>query len=375
MNVPDWDNDKPTDRPETAGNATMEAKISKRQPEGPSARIVDIVDEQPKDPELAAMSGEADPTENAATPWLALLRPATLPVIIGGLSGSIAAIAAVMVLAEFRPPMDPRVEPLARHVGTFTERMLVQETSLRAVEVDLVRTLDQQANVSAEVDKQNVAIQAALGQVAMVAKQLQAESGPGSSVFGVAVAQLADSIDRGRPFEAAWVNLFALTAGEPNLRVRLQRLLPLSRAGVDTVGGLRDRIRNSASQADLTIARPDDIFWIAADYLQNQLGIPIGATPATRAAEAALTEADRRLANGDLKVAIALVGDLGLPFAETFDPWLKAARRRALAVGIASELTIVARRAISKRARRQASAQGAELRGNKGQTASLHMTQ
>jgi hypothetical protein len=251
----------------------------------------------------------------------------------------------------------------------------VQETSLRAVEVDLVRTLDQQANVSAEVAKQNVAIQAALGQVAMVAKQLQAESGPGSSVFGVAVAQLADSIDRGRPFEAAWVNLFALTGGEPKLRVRLQRLLPLSRAGVDTIDGLRGRIRNSATLADLTIARPDDIFWIAADYLQNQLGFPIGATPATRAAEAALTEADRRLANGDLKVAIALVGDLGLPFAETFGPWLKVARRRALADDIASELTIIARRAISKRTRRQASAQGAELRGNKGKTAPLHMTQ
>jgi hypothetical protein len=271
--------------------------------------------------------------------------------------------------------MDPRVEPLARHVGTFTERMLVQETSLRAVEVDLVRTLDQQANVSAEVAKQNVAIEAALGQVAMVAKQLQAESGPGSSVFGVAVAQLADSIARGRPFEAAWVNLFALTAGEPELRARLQRLLPFSRSGVDTIDGLRGRIRNGAAQAELTIARLDDIFWIAADYLQTQLGFPIGASPATRAAEAALTEADRRLASGDLKGAIALVDDLALPYAETFDTWLEAARRRDLADGIASELTLIARREISKRARRQASAQGAELRDNNGRTAPLRMTQ
>lgn len=377
INVPEWDDDKPATQhgAETSSDTSEETKLSPRQSESPSVSVVGIVERESPDPELAVAADDARPVETGTAPLMALLAPATLPVIIGGLSGAIAAILAVIVLAEFHPPMDPRVEPLARHVGTFTERMLAQETSLRAVEVDLVRTLDRQADVSAEVAKQNVSIQTALGQVAMVSEQLRVESGPGSSVFGVAVVQLSDGIARGRSFEAEWVNLFALTAGEPSLRARLQRLLPFSRSGVDTIDGLRDRIRAGAKRARLTIARPDDIFWIAADYLQTQLGLPLGTTPAMRAAEAALTEADRRLASNDVPGAIALVADLGLPFADAFGTWLEAARRRDLADGVANELTMLARRKISERARRLASVKGTDLRNMKRRTAPLRLTQ
>lgn len=360
INSPDWDGERPAKQPEAevkSGTSSEENSLE-RQREIKNPNVIGIAETERHRPEPEATVADVGPVESGAPPWTALLRSSVLPVVVGGLSGAIVAVGAVLVLTELRPPMDPRVEPLTQLLGTFTQRMQSQETSLRAVEVDLVRTLDKQAEVSVEVAKQNAAIEMTLGQVAMLSEQLRAENGPGSSVFGVAVVQLADSIALGRPFEAEWVNLFALTVDESELQAELQGLLPFARSGVDTVAGLRQRLRDSASRVDLEIARPGDILWIAANYLQTQLGLPLGTTPAEQAAEAVLTETDRRLAKSDVEGAIELIDDLGLPFADGFGAWLEAARRRDLADRVAAELTMVARREISKRARQQASLQG-----------------
>jgi len=353
----------------TESDAPDESESPDHQPEATGASVVGILGAEQQGTEPEVTKADDGSVTSGTRQWKALLRPSTLPVILGTLAGAIAAIIAVSVLSVLRPPLDARVEPLAQQLGTFTQRMRTQETSLRAVEVDVVRTLDLQAEVSAEVAEQNAAIEKVRGKVETVSEQIRAERGPGSSVFGVAVVQLTDGIALGRPFEAEWVNIFALTVDEPELRATLQRLLPFVRTGVDTVVGLRQRLRFGARRIDLTIARPDDIFWIAADYLHTQLGLPIGGTPAKRAAEAALTEADRRLASGDTKGAIGLIAGVGKPFAAGFSVWLEAARRRELADKVAAKLTTVARREISERARRQASAQGGNVRGAGRRTA------
>jgi len=373
VNSPKWNVDKPVTRiePETESDVVDNAKASGGRTETTAGSVLGIVEGQRAEPQ-AAVSDEGT-ADSGVAPWKALLRPNALPVIVGGLSGALAAIIAVLLLTVLRPPMDPRVAPLAQNVGAFNERMQTQETSLRAVEVDLVGTLNRQAEVSSEVAKQNAEIETVREQVAAVSEQIRAESGPGSSIFGVAVVQLADGISLGRPFEAEWVNLFALTVNEPKLRADLQRLLPFARGGVDTIAGLRHRLRAEADRVELVIARPNDIFWVTADYLQTQLGLSLGATPAEKAAEAALTEADRRLVSGDVEGAIELVADLGLPFADGFGAWLEAARYRNLADAVAAKLTMVARQEISARARQRASAQGRGVGSAGGQTAPLTM--
>ncbi|MBT3304866.1 MAG: hypothetical protein HN377_00115 [Alphaproteobacteria bacterium] len=356
------DDDKPASRQEAeseTGVADAEDLLG-RSREALSASVVDFVEPEQSTTQTDEAAIDEGTPGAEERPLAALLRPNVLPVIGGALSGALAAIMAVFVLTELRPPMDPRLEPMAEHLGTFTQRMRDQENGLRAVEVDLVRTLAQQTEVKAAVVKQNAQIATALGQVKAVSDQIRAENGPGSSVFGVAVVQLADSIDAGRPFEAEWVNLFSLTVGEPELRAGLQRLLPFSRSGVYTIAELRHELRADAEQAGLTIAKPENFFWIAADYLQKQLGLPLGVSPAAQAAEAALTESDRRLAKGDIGGAVKLVADLGTPFAEGFGAWTEAARRRALANVVATRLTEVARREISLRARRRAAVQNGQ---------------
>jgi hypothetical protein len=359
INSTNWGDDMPStqSKAEAKSDAPDVAESLGRPSETEDAKVIGLVEVEQHGPESEATAADAGSVASGAPLWTALLRSSALPVVVGGLSGAIVAIAAVFVMAELRPPMDPRVEPLAQQIGGFTQRMQSQESSLRAVEIDLVRTLNQQADVSAEVVKQNTAIEMALGQVAAVSEQIRADNGPGSSVFGVAVVQLADSIAHGRPFEAEWVNLFGLTVDESELQDTLQSLLPFARSGVDTVAGLRLWLRDGASRVDLAIARPDSILWVAADYLQTQLGLPLGTTPAEQAAEAMLTEADRRLADGNVEGAIEIIADLGLPFADSFTAWLEAAHRRDLADKVAAELTTVARREISERARRRASAQ------------------
>jgi hypothetical protein len=374
VNSPKSNEDKSATRrqPETESDVLDETEPPVREPEGTVASVLGIVEVQRQGAEPEVTEADEGAADSSPPPWRELLRNNSLPVVVGGLSGAMAAIAAVFVLTALRPPMDPRVEPLAQNLGAFNQRLQVQESGLRAVEVDLVGTLGRQAEVSAEVAKQNAVIETVRGQVATVNERIRAESGPGSSVFGVAVVQLADSIALGRPFEAEWVNLFALTANEAKLRAELQRLLPFARAGVDTIAGLRRRLRAGASRVKLVIARPNDILWVATDYLQTQLGLSLGATPAEKAAEAALTEADRRLASGDPEGAIELVADLGLPFADGFGDWLEAARRRVLADTVATGLTTVARQEISARARRIASAQGVGSGGSRD--APLRMT-
>lgn len=278
------------------------------------------------------------------------LKAATLPAVVGGLAGAVLAVAVVLTMTELRPPLDPRLPGLAQQVAGFQQSLYVLETTVRTAEADLVRALEADTALGARLDQQAGGFETAMGEIADARRQLRVESGPGSVVFGVSVVQLADAVASGRPFESEWVNLYALTDGHSRLRDQLSRLMPVASAGVPTVESLRATLHATAAAAGTPVVDPNDLYLYSLNLVQSGLGVPIGTTAAKQVIGGLVTEADRRLSEGDVSGALAAFANLTREAAEPFETWLAQANRRATADAVVAEFTRVSKEALQSRA-------------------------
>jgi hypothetical protein len=282
------------------------------------------------------------------------LSAAVLPAVVGGLTGALCAVAAVLTILELRPPLDARLPALAQQVGGFQQELYSLETALRAAEVDVVRALDADRALSNRLDTQTASLEAAVAQVSDARQALQVDSGPGSAIFSIAVAQLAGATSSGGAFDSEWVTLYALSRGNDEVRAALSRLMPLAAEGIPTVEELRATLQARASEAGVAIVDPSNLYSYGLNALQSGLGVPIGTTAEQQVVSGLVTAADRQLAAGDIVSALEEMGKLTQEAAAPFASWLQQARRRALADAEVQKLVSLSTEALRARTKNEA---------------------
>lgn len=277
-----------------------------------------------------------------------------VPFLVGGLSGAVMAIITVFLITTFRPPLDPRVVPMTEQLNGFVQQMYNLETGLRSTEVDLVRLIDAGRDGAAQITKQNAAVAAALSEVSAAREEMRIKSGPGSPVFGVATVQLAAAVQNGRPFESEWVNIFALTAGDPAVRESLMPLVATARDGVTTATELSSKLRARAEVLGLPIGEPDDLLQTSMSFLQSQLGIPVGFSANEEVTREVLSRVDQFLLTNQVEQAMGMFASLGASTSEKFADWASLARQRQNADRIVANLQDISRDRLSNWARETA---------------------
>jgi hypothetical protein len=284
-------------------------------------------------------------------PMARLRSSGAIPLLAGGISGAIAAIIALFLINTFQPPLDPRVVPMAGQLSGFVQQMYNLETSLRAVEVDLVRVLGTNSVTGDRLAAQDAKIADGLSRMTAAQENLRVQNGPGSPVFGVAVVQLMNAVRAGRPFESEWVNVFALTADTPELRESLMPMVSVVREGVPTPLTLSAKLRARAIELGAPVDQPGDVLQASLAFLQERLGIPIGLSAADEVVQSVLARTDRFLQAGKLDDALAMFSNLGDATTGDFEEWLALAQTSAMARRVVDQLSVVSRSRLRDRAR------------------------
>lgn len=288
--------------------------------------------------------GDARPV----APWRSTVAPG---IVVGGLSGALMAVATYLVLSNLVPQQDLRVPAIAQRVVATEQRLDAQERTLRAAEVDVARLIDSQTALSDRVDAQAAQTDAAVASIDAARAEMQAATGGQSPVFGVAVAQLGLAVASGRPFEAEWVNVFSLTADEPDLREILQPLMSVGLTGVETPGALRAQLAALAAAQGLSNAATAGYVQAGMMAMQSNLGIWFGYSAADLMVSEKLAVADGRLASGDVAGAVAALSTLPRSYAERLEPWFETAERHVTVQEGVATLSTAARDRLQSRVR------------------------
>jgi hypothetical protein len=271
-----------------------------------------------------------------------------------GISGAVTAIMALFLLNTFQPPLDPRVVPMASQLSGFVQQMYNLETSLRAVEVDLVRLLDANGAMASRLSVQDAKIADGLARMLAAQETLQVQNGPGSPVFGVAVVQLMNAVEAGRSFETEWVNVFALTADTPELQESLMPLVSVVRQGVARPAILSMKLRARALELGMPFDTSGDFLRAGRAFLQRRLGLPMGYSAEDEVIRDVLARVDQLLRVGQLDDALATFSNLGDAPTRDFEGWLHEAELSVMARRIVDRLSAVSRSTLRDRARNSA---------------------
>ncbi|MGE0419595.1 MAG: hypothetical protein AB7O80_22555, partial [Acetobacteraceae bacterium] len=203
-------------------------------------------------------------------------RVAATGTVVGGLAGAVMAVATYLVLNNLIPQQDMRVPAIAQRVVANEQRLNAYEQTLRAAEVDVARLLDGQAALSERVDTQAARTEEAFASVDAARAEMRAATGGQSPVFGVAVAQLGLAIASGRPFEAEWVNVYSMTADEPELQAVLQPLMSRGLTGIETPGQLRAQLAALSLQRGLPNPATGGYVQAGLMAVQSNIGVWLG---------------------------------------------------------------------------------------------------
>ncbi len=257
------------------------------------------------------------------------IRPSlvAVPLIVGGLSGSVLALAAFLVLTELWPAQDPRVPAIANHMVSADQRADVQERALRAAEVDVVRLLEASTGMDQRIKQQDARTKSAAAEIDAARRELRDVVGTRSPIFGIAVAQLGATIAAGLPFETEWVNVYALTADDPTLRARIAPLMASARTGIHTVAQLRALLVRVARERGVPHGAQAGLIGRNMMRLQTIVGLPLGFTPAEVMTSTLVGAADQQLGSGDVAAALETLERLPEPYGDRLAPWMIAAQR------------------------------------------------
>jgi hypothetical protein len=160
----------------------------------------------------------------------------------------------------------------------------------------------------------------------------------GLTVFAVAVGQLRAAFYDGRPFEAELVNIYALAGKEEALRPLLNELSAPARAGAGEPETLRRQLTAAATAATLTPGEPQSYYDYGMSMVTQYIGYS-GEPYSVEIANVAISDANRRLAAGDVAGAVELVKSLEPSIAPAFESWLKSAGAYVRAEAAVAELT------------------------------------
>ena len=313
-------------------------------------------DSEPEEQAVPSESVEEADQDVTPRPVERMRASGAIPLLAGGISGAFAATITLFLINTFQPPLDPRVVPMAGQLSGFVQQMYNLETSLRAVEVDLVRLLDRDGATASRLAAQDAKIADGLLRVSAAREMLQSQNGPGSPVFGVAVVQLMNAIDAGRPFESEWVNVFSLTADTPELREAMMPLVSVVREGVDSPATLSEKLRARALELGIPLAPSGGFMQAGLVFLRDRLGLHLGISPGDEVVRTVLARTDELLRVGQLDGALATFSNLGEASTGDYKEWLAKAQSSVTARRIVDRLSVVSRSRLKERARNSATA-------------------
>jgi hypothetical protein len=252
---------------------------------------------------------------------------------------------------EARPaPAEPdlgdvrqRIDTLAAETSDLARRVAGLDTALRAQPASdvadkleaLERALGAQATASTAFAERLDALDAAL--------QARVAGDTTDRALVLALLQIRSAIQVGRPFAAEYEAFAALAQAHPAIAAAAAPLAEPAKTGVASRAVLLGRLRELAG----TIAgatppgRPDpELGWTdrALEQLRGLVTIRRVDEAGQSAETAAVSQAERALAGGDLEAAIAALGNLAGAPADAASPWLRMARER-LAVDRALQRT------------------------------------
>ena len=156
---------------------------------------------------------------------------------------------------------------------------------------------------------------------------------PADAVLAMALLQIREAIEAGRPFGAEYDTLAALTRNRPEFAQAAAPLSDPAKAGVATRMVLAKRLHElagSIANAQTPPAEPD---WgnAALARLRGLVTIHRIGGAGQSGPEAAVSAAETALASGDLAGAIAALDKLSGAPADAAQPWLQMARPRLAA--------------------------------------------
>ena len=205
------------------------------------------------------------------------------------------------------------------------EQVRTLEAKSAAAPVDLIdirQQLQQLAATSADLAKHVAALEKG--------EQTQSASDPTDTGLLLAVLQIRDAIDTGRPFAAEYDALASLAKSRPDVSAAAAPLADPAKSGVATRIVLIERLR--ALSGAIVTAQPNSAGedWAARASAQLRSLVTIRRVDGSgrSASEAAVGVAERSLAAGDLAAAISAIEGLTGPAAEAGRPWLQMARQR-----------------------------------------------
>jgi hypothetical protein len=250
--------------------------------------------------------------------------------------------AAVAANRKSLQQLDQRLGAIETQSASRTANADAERQNLQQLEQRLGAIETQSASRAAGEDAQMQKLQqeaAKLGTVAAdlgnrlsaTERQLQAQGGAGrtDAALLVALLQMREAVEQARPFPAEYAAFIALAHDQPDLVAAAE---PLAHAAQDGVPGrlaLSRRLSELAGRI-ASPAPPSAAGWGAQALARLRALVTIrrvdGASP--NGPEAAVSDAERALARGDLGDAVAELDRLTSANAEAAAPWLQMARQR-----------------------------------------------
>jgi hypothetical protein len=239
-----------------------------------------------------------------------------------------------------QPPREPQRQPaeavaspalqdLDRRVAALEAKPAALPGDLAEIRQELAKLAASTAEMAARIDSVDKEVRS------------QAASGPTDIALVLALLQIRDAIEVGRPFAAAYDALVGLAQGRPEIAAAAAPLAGSATAGLPGRPVLASRLREladaiAAADASETPAAATDR--AASDWAGEALRRLSGLVTIRRidgagqdqpgGGPAALNAALRALAGGDLEGAVGALDKLTGAPAETVRPWLRMAKER-----------------------------------------------
>jgi len=162
---------------------------------------------------------------------------------------------------------------------------------------------------------------------------------PAGATLALVLLQIRDAVEIGRPFDAEYQALLALTRDHPEIASVAAPLAAPAQNGVASRAVLTERLRELAPQI-ATAKPPPKSTWKSQIVARLRSLVTIRRTDGDEQtpAEKAVTTAQRALAAGDLAAAVAALDALSGPGKTAAEPWLRMAKAR-LSVEVALRQT------------------------------------
>jgi hypothetical protein len=164
--------------------------------------------------------------------------------------------------------------------------------------------------------------------IAALDKAAQAAPADGTAL-ALVLLQIREAVDIGRPFDAEYQAVVALSRAHPDIAAAAAPLAEPAKSGVASRAVLTARLHQLAPQI-AEAATPAKSSWRSQIVARLRSLVTIrridgaGQSPA----EAAVSNAERALAGGDLNAAIDALSGLGAANLAAAQPWLGMARQR-----------------------------------------------